>query len=72
MWRNSPKVRELRKLLDKHGFELVDVANTGGGHFRLTVAGVPVPYFTASSPSDYRAAQNLVSDLRRLRRQSGA
>lgn len=44
------------------------IRRTGGGHLRWTGPNGEGPVFTASTPSDHRAIQNIKATLRRATR----
>ena len=65
--RCSPAMRGVIHYARDHGWH---VTRTRGGHLQLTKQGCPC-IFTASTPSDYRAARNVLSRLRREDRNHG-
>lgn len=57
--------KTLRGLAARYGFE---VAQTNGGHTRLTDPTTGQVIFAAGSPSDRRAVRNVEAKMRRLRK----
>lgn len=56
------RMRELVKDLRQHGFV---VTLTGGGHLKVTHPDKPGIVFMPSTPSDHRAVENTLAQLRR-------
>jgi predicted RNA binding protein YcfA (HicA-like mRNA interferase family) len=54
-------LKRLRRLAERQGWR---VEPTGGGHLRWRSPRCGRVIFTASSPSDYRALQNILSHLK--------
>ena len=57
--------RELRAILCRLRDQGWTVELRRSGHYRLDPPGGGGPYFTGSTPSDWRGIRNLVADLRR-------
>ena len=57
--------KALRDLASRYGLE---VAQTNGGHTRLTDPTTGQVIFTAGSPSDRRAVRNVEARIKRLRK----
>lgn len=63
MGRDAKKaIKDLRDLAEDQGWQ---VKFTGGGHIRWMPPNSTVMVHTTSTPSDYRALENLKRDLRK-------
>lgn len=61
--------REVRKLAEKAGLKIIEIGLSGGNHIRMRVQradGQTCVTFAPFSPSDHRATQNKLSELRRF------
>ena len=62
-------MRAFERELDGEGLSLVSLTRTRGGHYKALVRapdGRQLNYFLAASASDYRAAKNRLSDIKRF------
>ena len=54
---------------EKAGFNVIDIENRSGSHFKVTFAEFPEPQFITKNGSDWRAIKNNLSAYRRLKKE---